>query len=148
MNSASPGMPERRGSTPGARMTRARADLLAVGDHDVAAAPGRARSSVTRLDLAQLGAELHGLLLHLLGEVEARDALGEAGVVLDELGERDLAAGHVALEDDRLEAAAAGVDAGREARGAGADDDDVEHVGAGLAAGSGMVVPRRGSMTA
>ena len=133
MNSASPGMPERRGSTPGARITARACGALAVGDHGVAALRVAAEPG-DGLDLAQVGAELLGLLLHLLGEVEAGDALGEAGVVLDELGEGDLAAGHVALEDDGVEAAAAAVDAGREAGRAGADDDDVD-VGGGVAGG-------------
>jgi len=113
---------------------RAREDLLPVRGHDVVAL-GVAAKLGDALDLAHLGAELLGLLLHLLGEVEPRDALGEAGVVLHEVGEGDLPAGHVALEDGRLEAAAAAVDAGGQPGGAGADDDDVEHVGAGLAGG-------------
>ena len=111
---------------------RARVDLLAVGDQYVEAL-GIGAQRAHALDLAHLGTELLGLLLHLLREVEPGDALGEARVVLDQVGEGDLPAGHVALEDGGLEATATAVDAGRQARGAGADDDDVEHVGAGLA---------------
>jgi len=82
-----------------------------------------------RRDLAQLGAELGRLALHAVGEVEPGDAIGEAGVVLDQLRQGDLAAGHVALEDDRRATAAGAVDAGRQAGRACAHDGDVVRVG-------------------
>ena len=63
------------------------------------------------------------------GELEAADAVRKAGVVLDEVGERHLAAGHVALQHDGAQAAAGAVDGGGEAGGTGADDDDVVFVG-------------------
>ena len=44
------------------------------------------------------------------------DAVGEAGVVLDVGGEHELPAGADALDDDRLEVGAAGVDGGGQAR--------------------------------
>ena len=73
----------------------------------------------------QLGAEAHGLLLHVLDELGALDAFGPAGKVLDQRGDGELAAGLVAFEDERLEVGAGGVDGGGEAGAAGAEDDGV-----------------------
>jgi hypothetical protein len=73
----------------------------------------------------EFGAEADGLLLHVLDEVRALHALGPAGKVLDQSGDRELAAGLVAFEDERLEVGARGVDGGSEAGAAGAEDDGV-----------------------
>src|SRR5262249_37312224 len=53
------------------------------------------------------------------------DAVGVAGVVLDVGRDRQLAAGLEALEEERLQVRARGVDGGGVAGGAGADDEDV-----------------------
>jgi hypothetical protein len=74
---------------------------------------------------AQLGAEADGLLLHVLDEVGALDALGPAGKVFNQRGDGELAAGLVAFEDKRLEVGACGVDGGGESGAAGAEDDGV-----------------------
>ena len=74
--------------------------------------------------LADVGAELLGVLGHEAGQLVALHG-GEAGVVLDEVGVEELAARGAPLEDDGVQHAAAGVHAGAEAGGAGADDDQV-----------------------
>ena len=71
-----------------------------------------------------LGAEVLGLGEHHGGEVAAEDAL-EAGVVLDQLGVEQLAAGGLGLDDHGADLAAAGVEGGGETGRAGADDGDV-----------------------
>ncbi len=79
----------------------------------------------------ELRAEADGLLLHVLDELGALDALGPAGEVFDQRGDGELAAGLVALEDERLEVGARGVDGGGEAGAAGAEDDGVAGCGVG-----------------
>ena len=74
---------------------------------------------------AELGAEAGGLLLHVLDELGALDALGPAGEVFDERGDGELAAGLVAFEDEGLEVGAGGVDGGGKAGASGAEDDSV-----------------------
>ena len=73
----------------------------------------------------QFGAEARRLLLHVLDQVGALNALGPAGKVLDQRGDGELAAGLVAFEDERLEVGAGGVDGGGEAGAAGAQNDGV-----------------------
>jgi len=73
----------------------------------------------------ELGAEADGLLLHVLDEVGALDALGPAGKVFDQRGDGELAAGLVAFEDERLEVGARGVDGSGQPGAAGAEDDGV-----------------------
>jgi hypothetical protein len=52
------------------------------------------------------------------------DDVGEARVILDIGGDGELAAGLGALDQDRLEHGAGGIDRGGVTGGAGADDDD------------------------
>ena len=59
---------------------------------------------------AELGAEAGGLGLHVVDELGALDAFGPAGKVFHQRGDRELATGLVAFEDERLEVSAAGVD--------------------------------------
>jgi len=66
-----------------------------------------------------------GLFPHVLRELEAVDAVREAGEVLHLARRRELAARERPLEHQRVEARAGRVDRGREAGAAGADDDDV-----------------------
>jgi hypothetical protein len=81
--------------------------------------------------LPGLGAEAQRLGTEALHELGPHDALGEAGEVLDLGGEHELAAGLVgggrrlALEHQRCEVRASGVDGGGEAGRSGSDDDDV-----------------------
>jgi hypothetical protein len=75
------------------------------------------------------GAEARRLGAEPVGQLGATDALGEAGEVLDVGGGGELTAGgdapgHPALEQDRLEVGAGGVDRGGVSGGAAADDDD------------------------
>ncbi len=66
-----------------------------------------------------------GLLLHLLHQPGALDDVGEARIVLDIGGDGELAARLDALDQHRLEHGARGIDRGRVARRAGANDDDL-----------------------
>jgi hypothetical protein len=77
----------------------------------------------------EFGAEADGLLLHVLDEFGALDTFGPAGEVFHQRGDGELAAGLVALEDERLEVGARGVDGGGEAGAAGAEDDGVANFG-------------------
>src|ERR1700733_15390005 len=74
---------------------------------------------------AELGAEADGLLLHVLDEVGALDALGPAGKVFYQRGDGELAAALMAFEDEGLEVRAGSVDGGCESRAAGTEDDGV-----------------------
>ena len=75
---------------------------------------------------APLGAELLGLLGHPGDEAGAAFALHHlAGVVLDLVGDGDLSAVLALLDDEGAQAAAAGIQAGGEAGGAGAQNDHV-----------------------
>ena len=62
-----------------------------------------------------------------LHELEAVDALGEAGEILDDAGGGEQPARHGAGEDERREIGARGVNRGGEPGAAGADDDDLFH---------------------
>jgi hypothetical protein len=74
---------------------------------------------------AQLGSEADGLLLHVLDEFGALDALGPAGKVFNQRGDGELAAGLVAFEDQGLEVGAAGVDGSSESGATGTEDNNV-----------------------
>ena len=77
----------------------------------------------------QLGAEALGLLAQVVHEVRAHDAVGEAGEVLDVGGVHQRATGgHRALEHERREVGARGVDRGGVTGRARADDDHVADV--------------------
>ena len=87
----------------------------------------------------ELGAEALGLLAELHHQLGAEDAVGEAGVVLDVGGEHELPAGADALDDDRVQVRAGGVDGRGQSGGAGADDDDAR--GLRAFAHDGFVAP-------
>lgn len=75
----------------------------------------------------QVGAEAPGLLDHAVGEVLTGDTAREARVVLDVRAGASLAAESlVAVEQQRLDLLAAGVDSRRETGRAATDDDEVE----------------------
>ena len=73
----------------------------------------------------QLGAEALGLGAHVVHELRALDALGEAGEVLDLGGRHQRAAELRALEHQRVQVGARGVDGGGVPGRAGPDDDQV-----------------------
>ena len=95
-----------------------------------------------RLEVADLEAELARVLAHLRREVRSEDRL-KPGVVLDELGVQQLAAKRPAVEQHGLEVHPRGVEAGREAGGAAADDDHVvlAHAVTGIVTGL-AAIPR------
>ena len=93
--------------------------------------PSRCTCRVRRVDPLDpagdedLGAEPARLLQRAPGELVAGDAVGEAEVVLDPRRRAGLAAGRLALDDDRAQALRGAVHGGREPGGPGADDDRV-----------------------
>ena len=70
------------------------------------------------------GADVLGLLLHLLHQPRSLDDLGEAGVVLDIGGDRHLTARLEALDHVGLETGARGVDRRGKPGGTGTEDQD------------------------
>ncbi len=72
----------------------------------------------------ELGADVGGLLLHLLHEPRALDDVGKAGVIFDIRGGGQLTAGFDALDQDRIEHGAGGVNRRRIASRPGANDDE------------------------
>ena len=66
-----------------------------------------------------------------VGELAAADALGEAGEVVEALSDAGLAADAAALDDQRVDALARGVQRRGEPRGAAADDDQIVEALAG-----------------
>ena len=74
-----------------------------------------------------LGAEVFGLLAYVLDQHGAVHALGESGKVLDQRGERELAAGVVPGDDQRLQVRARRVNRGCVSGAARAHDNDVVH---------------------
>src|SRR5215467_5632677 len=73
----------------------------------------------------ELGADVLGLLLHLLHQPRPLDDVREARIVLDVGGDRELATGLDALDQDRLQHGAGGIDRGRIARRPGPDDEEL-----------------------
>ena len=90
----------------------------------------RVRVEVDRLEVGhlKLGAEAGRLLLDVLNEFRALNTVRKAGKVLDQRGDRELAAGLVALEDERIEAGASGVDGCGEPGASGAENYGVASV--------------------
>ena len=74
-----------------------------------------------------LGAEPLGLQLHVLDQQRAIDAFGKTGKVLDQSGERQLAARLMTAHNEGLQVRASRVDGGRVSGAAGADDHNVSH---------------------
>ena len=72
-------------------------------------------------------AEALGLLLHVLDQVRAVDAFGKAGKVLDLGGERKLAARFMPDDHQRFQPGAGGINRGRIAGAARANNDYVSH---------------------
>ena len=77
---------------------------------------------------AELRAKAGGLLLHVLDELGTLNAVGPAGKVLHQRGDGKLAAGLVALQNQRFQIGARGVDSCGEPGAAGAQNDCVTNV--------------------
>src|SRR4051794_31282907 len=119
-------------------------ELLVLGAHgedhrarlvDVVADPDAVHAAglAGELDLGRLvgdvaRAEALGLVAHRLHELGAHDPVAEAGVVLDFGRLLEQAAPEEALDDERAQVRARGVQGGRVAGGARADDDHVLHI--------------------
>ena len=73
------------------------------------------------------GAEVDGLLLHVLHQVGPVDPFGKAGEVLDQGGHGKLAASLVSGDDQRLQIGARRVNRGGISGTAGAHNNDVSH---------------------
>ena len=74
---------------------------------------------------AELRAEARRLQLHVLDELRSLDALRPAGEVLDQRRDRELSAGLVAFDYERLQVGACRVDGGGQSGAAGAEDDGI-----------------------
>ena len=74
-----------------------------------------------------LGAEPLGLLLHVLHQLRALDALGKSGEIFDLGGERKLAARLMSRDHQRFQTGARGIDGCGVSGAAGAEDDDIMH---------------------
>ena len=77
------------------------------------------------------GADMAGLRFHLLHQPGALDGVGEAGVIFHIGGDHQLAAGLQAGHQHRGQAGARGIDGGRIAGGAGADNKNAGAVDGG-----------------
>src|SRR6185369_7331682 len=75
----------------------------------------------------ELGAEILRLLLHVLHQVRAVNALRKSWEVFDQRGERELPASLVTADHERLEVGSRGVDGGRISSTARSYDDHVSH---------------------
>ena len=97
--------------------------VLVVADPD----PERALGEVDPRHVVgqELGAEALGLGAEVGHHLRAHDAVGVAGVVLDVARDHQLAAPVEALDHERLQVGARGVERGRVAGGAAADDDQL-----------------------
>jgi hypothetical protein len=96
-----------------------------------------------------LGAESRRLLADVLDQLRAHDAGGEAGEVLHLGRQTELTAGLVAVDQERPQVGARGVDRGRQTGAAGAEDDDISGMLAragGRRRGSGRRRTGRGFM--
>ena len=76
----------------------------------------------------KIGAETRRLQLHILNQLRTLDAFGPAGKVFHQRGDRELAAGLVTFNDQRLEVGARGIDRRCKSGTAGAEDDGVADV--------------------
>ena len=81
------------------------------------------------------GAEPFRLLPHEVDELRSLDPRGEPGEVLDVGGQRQLSPRFAALQHQRGEVGARGVDGGGRARAAGTEDDDVADHAVGSSVG-------------
>ena len=109
---------------------RAGGDDQRVGEIDVARIASQAERPLRQLDLGdvvvdQSGADMLGLLEHLLHQPGTLDDVGEAGVVLHVSGDGELAAGLHALDQDRFQHGARGIDRGGVAGRTRADNHDL-----------------------
>ncbi len=107
---------------------RAGGDDQCVGEIDVARIAGQPERPARQLRLVDvIGDDLRphmlGLLLHLLHQPRALDHIGEARIVLDVGGDRELAAWLDALDQHGLQHGARGVDRGRVAGRTRSDND-------------------------
>ncbi len=76
----------------------------------------------------ELGAEARGLHAHVVDELGPLDAFGKAREIFHQGGDGELAAGLVAVDDQRGEVGTRGINGRGQAGAAGADDDDVTNV--------------------
>src|ERR1700746_1023084 len=90
----------------------------------------RAIAQVYAGDMSQhvFGAETLRLLAHVFDQLGALDSVGEPGEILDQRGDRELAARLVAFDDKRFEVRARGVQRSRVSRAPGTNDDDVSNI--------------------
>jgi hypothetical protein len=72
-------------------------------------------------------AEFLRLLSHVFDELGPKNAVGEAGEILNVCGERKLAARLVPIDHERLEVRACSINRGGQTSASTADNDDIVH---------------------
>jgi len=98
-----------------------------VGEINVAGLAFDAEWPLAQIDLFdvignEIGADMSRLLLHLLHKPRPLNHVGVARIILDVGRDHELPARRDALDEDRIEHGARGIDRGRIAGRAGADD--------------------------
>ena len=90
----------------------------------------RAIAQLDAGDVSQhvFGAETLRLLAHVFDQLRTLDSVGEPGEILDQRGDRELAARLVAFDHKRFEVRARSVQCSRVSRAAGTNDDDVANI--------------------
>ncbi len=94
---------------------------------DVEAEGAGGKVGVEHRAVQEFGAEILRLLLHVLHQVGAVDALRETGEIFHQGGEGELAAGLMPADHQGLEIGAGSVNGGGVTGAPGPDDDDVSH---------------------
>src|SRR5215471_2990891 len=105
-----------------------------VGEINVARLAFDAEWSLAQINFVdvignELGADMSRLLLHLLHQPRPLDHVGVARIILDIGCDRELPARRDALDEDRLEHSARGIDRSRIAGRTGADDHELGVIG-------------------
>ncbi len=100
------------------------------GEIDVAAVAGQAERPLREFEFDdeigdELGADVGGLLLHLLHQPRALDDVRKTRIVFHVGGDGELAAGLDALNQHRFKHRPGGIDRGGVAGRTGTDDDDL-----------------------
>src|SRR6185312_7607541 len=121
-------------------------DYQRVGEILRAAVASEAERAAGEVDLTDmvpydLRADMLGLGLHLLDQPRTLDDVAETGIIFDIGGGGELAAGLDALDDDRRQAGARGVDCGGKPRRAGAEHGHARRNAVGHRADLGCLNP-------
>ena len=86
------------------------------------------RSTDDQVTHLQIRAKARSLQLHSLDQLGALDPFRPAGKILDQGGDGELAPWLVAFQHQRFQVGAGGIDGGREAGAAGAEDNGFANI--------------------